>query len=141
MIFGTCLGNDTSDNSWFENPDWSDLTIELSDGRRIPVHKTVLCTRNAYSNAMCGLNSRFAVCQPRYNIDIDESTKRHDRRAVKRISRWRKTIRMSFGLFSAICTGFVPNGTVSIRGNIGRSSPKPRTSTSRRVLSLKQQMQ
>ena len=55
--------NDTSGNSWFENPDWSDLTIELSDGRRIPVHKTVLCTRNAYFNAMCGLNSRFAVCQ------------------------------------------------------------------------------
>lgn len=55
--------NDTSD-SWFDNPDWSDLTIELSDARRIPVHKAVLCTRNEYFNAMFGLKSQFAVCQP-----------------------------------------------------------------------------
>jgi hypothetical protein len=47
--------------SKFENPDWSDLTIELSDGRKIPVHKSVLCSRNDYFAGLFGLNAPAAV--------------------------------------------------------------------------------
>lgn len=50
-----------SGRSWYDNSDWSDLIIELSDGRKITVHKSVLCTRNKYFDALCGLRSQFAV--------------------------------------------------------------------------------
>jgi hypothetical protein len=47
--------------SKFENPDWSHLTIERSDGRKIHVHKSVLCSRNDYFDGLFGLKAPTAV--------------------------------------------------------------------------------
>lgn len=47
---------------WYNNPDYSDLAIVLSDGRKIHVHKLVLCTNNSYFSRACGADSQFAVC-------------------------------------------------------------------------------
>ena len=60
--------------SWYNSPKWSDLTVRLSDGRGINVHKMVLCTRNEYFNKLCGLESRFTVGttkSPVPDIDVD----------------------------------------------------------------------
>jgi hypothetical protein len=47
--------------SWYNNPDYSDLTIALSDGRDIHVHRNVLCTANEYFKKACGIDSQFVV--------------------------------------------------------------------------------
>jgi hypothetical protein len=83
------------EHKWFENPNWSDLTIELSDGRKIPVHKSVLCSRNAYFNALCGLGSRFAVCKNRVAQDLLADCGL--RRASRRKSSLKTTIQMLCG--------------------------------------------
>jgi len=45
----------------YNNPDYSDLTIILSDSREIKVHKNILCTANEWFKKACGVDSRFAV--------------------------------------------------------------------------------
>lgn len=45
----------------FDKPDYSDLTIRLSNGREIHVHKFIVCARNEYFLKLCGPDSRFAV--------------------------------------------------------------------------------
>lgn len=47
--------------SEYEKPEYSDLTIELSDGYEIPAHRIILCRRNEYFNALFGSKSQFAV--------------------------------------------------------------------------------
>jgi hypothetical protein len=45
----------------FNNPEYSDLTIKLSDGQELHVHKLVVCARNDYFLKLCGPGSQFAV--------------------------------------------------------------------------------
>lgn len=47
--------------SWFNDTEYSDLTLKLSDGREISVHKVVVCNNNQYFNKLCGDGSQFAV--------------------------------------------------------------------------------
>jgi hypothetical protein len=47
--------------SWHNNPSYSDLTIALSDDRKVHVHRSVLCTANEYFKTACGVNSQFVV--------------------------------------------------------------------------------
>jgi hypothetical protein len=53
---------DDATNRLYDNPDYSDLAILLSDGRKIHVHKLVLCNNNEYFKKLCGVGSRFSVC-------------------------------------------------------------------------------
>jgi hypothetical protein len=53
---------DGATNRLYDNSDYSDLAILLSDGRKILVHKVVLCNNNEYFKKLCGVGSRFAVC-------------------------------------------------------------------------------
>jgi hypothetical protein len=48
-------------DTWFNKPGFSDLTIKLSDGREIHVHKIIVCARNAYFAKLTGPESQFAV--------------------------------------------------------------------------------
>lgn len=50
--------------SWYDNPEYSDITIKLSSGREIRLHKHVLCTANEWFNKACGTSSHFAVRRP-----------------------------------------------------------------------------
>lgn len=59
----------TSD--WYNNPEFSDLCLQLKDGREIKVHKLVLCTRNKYFNTMCGPSSAFAVSSNYESLEND----------------------------------------------------------------------
>jgi hypothetical protein len=52
---------DNHTRRWYNNPDHSDLAIQLSDGRKIHVHKLVLCTNNQYFKRACGVAIQFAV--------------------------------------------------------------------------------
>lgn len=45
---------------------FSDLTLQLTDGTTIKVHKTIICTKNKYFDMMCGPDSHFAVRTTRY---------------------------------------------------------------------------
>jgi hypothetical protein len=56
-----CKRHELTSSSWYNSPKWSDLSIRLSSGRSVHVHKMVLCSRNEYFNKLCGLESRFAV--------------------------------------------------------------------------------
>lgn len=47
-------------HSVYNNPDYSDLTIVLKDGREIKVHKNIMCTNEWFKKA-CGAHSQFAV--------------------------------------------------------------------------------
>lgn len=46
---------------WFDEGTYSDLTIKLSDGTDIKVHKVIICRMNEYFRKLCGPGSRFAV--------------------------------------------------------------------------------
>lgn len=41
----------------FNDPEYSDLTIRLQDGRKIHVHKFIVCARNEYFLKLCGPGS------------------------------------------------------------------------------------
>lgn len=56
-----CERRELTSSSWYNSSRWSDLTIWLSNGRGIFVHKMVLCSRNEYFNKLCGLESRYTV--------------------------------------------------------------------------------
>jgi hypothetical protein len=45
----------------FSKPEYSDLTIKLSDGQELRSHKVIVCTRNEYFLKLCGSQSHFAV--------------------------------------------------------------------------------
>jgi len=45
----------------YNNPDYSDLTIVLKDGREIKAHKNILCTANVWFEKACGVSSSFVV--------------------------------------------------------------------------------
>lgn len=47
--------------SWYNDTKYSELTLKLSDGREISVHKVVVCNNNACFNSLCGVGSQFAV--------------------------------------------------------------------------------
>jgi hypothetical protein len=44
----------------FSNPEYSDLTIKLSDGQELRIHKLIVCS-NEYFAKLCGAQSHFAV--------------------------------------------------------------------------------
>jgi hypothetical protein len=46
---------------WFNDAQYSDLTLKLSDGREVKVHKLVICTQNEYFSKLCGATSSFKV--------------------------------------------------------------------------------
>jgi hypothetical protein len=46
---------------WFNKGDYSDLTIKLSNGSEVKVHKIIVCQQNEYFRKLCGPNSHFAV--------------------------------------------------------------------------------
>ena len=48
-------------HSVYNNPNYSDLTIILKDGREVKVHKNILCTSNLWFKKACGVDSQFAV--------------------------------------------------------------------------------
>lgn len=48
--------------SLYNQESFSDLTLKLSNGATIKVHKAVICSQNEYFNKLCGPESRFAVC-------------------------------------------------------------------------------
>lgn len=52
--------NNIDIQDWFNEPEFSDLTIKL-DGREICVHKIIVCARNDYFRKLCGPGSHFAV--------------------------------------------------------------------------------
>jgi hypothetical protein len=45
----------------FSKPEYSDLTIKLSDGQEFRIHKLVVCTRNDYFLKLVGPQSHFVV--------------------------------------------------------------------------------
>jgi hypothetical protein len=47
--------------SLYNNPDHSDLTIVLKDGREIKVNKNILCTANEWFKNAIGVGTHFAV--------------------------------------------------------------------------------
>lgn len=47
---------------WFNESTYSDLSIKLSDGTEISVHKAIVCRANSYFGKLCGPGSLFAVC-------------------------------------------------------------------------------
>lgn len=61
----------TDITGWYNNSQYSDLTLKLSDGRKIKVHKLVLCTRNKYFASLCGSDSSFAVSDKRAISSLD----------------------------------------------------------------------
>lgn len=46
---------------WFNEGTYSDLTIKLSDGTDVKVHKIIVCRVNEYFRKLCGSESHFAV--------------------------------------------------------------------------------
>lgn len=48
-------------DSWYGDQTWSDLTLLVADGRRVPVHRIVLCSRNEYFDQLIGMQSSAAV--------------------------------------------------------------------------------
>jgi hypothetical protein len=46
---------------WFDEATYSDLTVRLSDGTEIKVHKVIVCRANDYFRKLCGPESHFAV--------------------------------------------------------------------------------
>jgi hypothetical protein len=46
---------------WFGKGPYSDLTIKLSDGTEVKVHKVIVCQANEYFRKLCGPDSHFAV--------------------------------------------------------------------------------
>lgn len=46
---------------WYNEAEFSDLTIKLSNGTEVKVHKLVICKANDYFRKMCGPTSQFAV--------------------------------------------------------------------------------
>jgi hypothetical protein len=46
---------------WFDEATFSDLTVRLSDGTEIKVHKVIVCRENKYFRKLCGPDSQFAV--------------------------------------------------------------------------------
>jgi hypothetical protein len=51
----------TPSSGWFNDADFSDLTLKLSDDREIKVHKLVICKQNEYFRKLCGPTSSFKV--------------------------------------------------------------------------------
>jgi hypothetical protein len=48
-------------SAWYNDAEYSDLTLKLSDGREIKVHKLVICKQNRYFRMLCGATSSFKV--------------------------------------------------------------------------------
>ena len=48
-------------SAWYNDADYSDLTLRLSDGREIKVHKLIICNQNEYFRKLCGVTSSFKV--------------------------------------------------------------------------------
>lgn len=51
----------TTPSGWYNDAEYSDLTLKLSDGREVKVHKLVICKRNEYIRKLCGATSSFKV--------------------------------------------------------------------------------
>lgn len=51
----------TPSAGWFNDAEYSDLTLKLSDGREVKVHKLVICKQNEYFRKLCGTASSFKV--------------------------------------------------------------------------------
>jgi hypothetical protein len=52
-------------SDWFDEGTYSDLTIKLSNGTEIWVHKLIVYRQNEYFRKLCGPDSHFAVsCDP-----------------------------------------------------------------------------
>jgi hypothetical protein len=54
---------------WFDEGKHSDLTVKLSDGAEIKVHKIIVCRANEYFRKLCGTESHFAVSSIIQNTD------------------------------------------------------------------------
>jgi hypothetical protein len=52
-------------SDWYNDAEYSDLTLKLSDGREITVHKLVICKQNEYFRKLCGATSSFKVSSRR----------------------------------------------------------------------------
>jgi hypothetical protein len=55
------LGLVLTRHSLYNNPNNSDLTIVLKDGREIKAHKNILCAANEWFKNACGVGTHFAV--------------------------------------------------------------------------------
>jgi hypothetical protein len=58
----------TPRSGWSNDADYSDLTLRLSDGREIKVHKLVICKQNEYFRKLCGVTSSFKVRRPSFYL-------------------------------------------------------------------------
>jgi hypothetical protein len=47
--------------SWYNNAEYSDLSVRLRDGREIKVHKIVVCNANDWFKKACGPGSHFTL--------------------------------------------------------------------------------
>lgn len=83
-------------NSWYNDSDYSDLTLKLKDDREIKVHKVVICKSNEFFRGLCGVGSSFAVCAYHDESDIANRTDNDTcRKALKRPFHSQMTIPMS----------------------------------------------
>lgn len=48
-------------SAWYNDAEYSDLTLKLSDGREIKPHKVIVCKQNEYFCKLCGATSSFRV--------------------------------------------------------------------------------
>jgi len=56
----------TPSAGWYDDAEYSDLTLKLSDGREVKVHKLVICKQNEYFRKLCGATSSFKVSASSY---------------------------------------------------------------------------
>jgi hypothetical protein len=54
-------------SGWYNDAEYSDLTLKLSDGRKVKAHKLVICTQNEYFRKLCGATSSFKA-SPRVSL-------------------------------------------------------------------------
>lgn len=70
---------------WFDEKTYSDLTIKLSNGTEVSVHKAIVCRGNTYFRKLCGPDSHFAVRTSsieQSNLNLTQS----DRKATRKRS-------------------------------------------------------
>lgn len=51
----------TPSSGWYNDAEYSDLTLRLNDGREVKVHKLVICKQSEYFRKLCGAASSFKV--------------------------------------------------------------------------------